>query len=164
MEFINGENKMKIEFISREELIPDAVDLKKFKINENFEVKQMHILCWQDHGMPNEQNLANDIFYKMIDYIKKERENEDNNNIKAPIVVHCSAGVGRTGTVIAIYVIILCLEYLKKYKLPLIMNVFNVVRKLREQRYSLVTDTDQYQFIYDFSLNWIKNNYINLNK
>ena len=41
------------------------------------------------------------------------------------------------------------------------MNVFNVVRKLREQRYSLVTDTDQYQFIYDFSLDWIKKYYIN---
>ena len=45
----------------------------------------------------------------------------------------------------------------------LIMNVFNVVRKLREQRYSLVTDTDQYQFIYDFALDWIKKNYMNNN-
>ena len=67
-------------------------------------------------------------------------------------MVHCSAGVGRTGTVIAIYIILYCLEYLKKLGKSLIMNVFNVVRKLREQRYSLVTGTDQYQFMYDFAL------------
>ena len=42
----NNENKMKIEFIEKEELIPDAVDLKKFKVNDDLEVKQMHILCW----------------------------------------------------------------------------------------------------------------------
>ena len=153
------ENTIKIEFIGKEEIIPDAVDLKKFKVNNDLEVKQMHILCWQDHGMPNEHNLSNNIFYQMINYIKKERE--DN---KAPIVVHCSAGVGRTGTVIAIYIIIYCLEYLKKLGKPFIMNVFNVVRKLREQRYSLVTDTDQYQFIYDFSLDWIKKNFTNNTK
>ena len=150
------EDKIKIEFIEKEELIKDAVDLKKFKVNDDLEVKQMHILCWQDHGMPNDHNLSNNIFYQMINYIKKEREES-----KAPIVVHCSAGVGRTGTVIAIYLIIYCLEYLKKLGKPLIMNVFNVVRKLREQRYSLVTDTDQFQFIYDFSLDWIKKNYTN---
>ena len=152
----SAEDKIKIEFIEKEELIPDAVDLKKFKVNDDLEVKQMHILCWQDHGMPNDHNLSNNIFYQMINYIKKEREDS-----KAPIVVHCSAGVGRTGTVIAIYIIIYCLEYLKKLGKPLIMNVFNVVRKLREQRYSLVTDTDQFQFIYDFSLDWIKKNYNN---
>ena len=154
----NEENKIKIEFVEKEELITDAVYLKTFRVNDNLIIKQMHILCWQDHGMPKEQNLSNDIFYLMINYIKKERED---NKAKAPIVVHCSAGVGRTGTVIAIYIIILCLEYLKKLEKPLIMNVFNVVRKLREQRYSLVTDTDQYQFIYDFSLDWIKKYYIN---
>jgi protein tyrosine phosphatase len=153
----SAEDKIKIEFIEKEELIKDAVDLKKFKVNDDLEVKQMHILCWQDHGMPNDPNLSNDIFYLMINYIKKEREE----NNKAPIVVHCSAGVGRTGTVIAIYIILFCLEYLKKLGKPLIMNVFNVVRKLREQRYSLVTDTDQFQFIYDFSLDWIKKNYMN---
>ena len=118
----------------------------------------MHILYWQDHGMPNVPNLSNDIFYQMINYIKKQREE----NNKAPIIL-CSAGVGRTGTVIAIYIILYCLEYLKKLGKSLIMNVFNVVRKLREQRYSLVTDTDQYQFIYDFALDWIKKNYMNNN-
>ena len=153
----NNENKIKIEFVEKEELIPDSMVLKRFKVNNDLEVKQIHILCWQDHGMPNDPNLTNDIFYHMINYIKKEREE----NKKAPIVIHCSAGVGRTGTVIAIYIILFCLEHLKKLGKPLIMNVFNVVRKLREQRYSLVTDTDQYQFIYDFSLDWIKKNYIN---
>ncbi len=34
----------------------------------------MHILYWQDHGMPNDPNLSNDIFYLMINYIRKERE------------------------------------------------------------------------------------------
>ena len=106
----------------------------------------MHILYWQDHGMPNVPNLSNDIFYQMINYIKKQREE----NNKAPIIL-CSAGVGRTGTVIAIYIILYCLEYLKKLGKSLIMNVFNVVRKLRVQKY-LVTGTDQYQFMYDFAL------------
>ena len=151
-----GENTIKIVSLQMQVLIPDAVVLKTFKVNEDLEVKQLHILCWQDHGMPKDNN-SYDIFYQMINYIKKERIE----NNKAPIVVHCSAGVGRTGTVIAIYIIILCLEYLKKMGKPLIMNVFNVVRKLREQRYSLVTDTDQYQFIYDFALDWITKNYDN---
>ena len=32
------------------------------------------------------------------------------------------------------------------------MGIFNIVRKLREQRYSSVTDVEQYKFIYDFVL------------
>ena len=150
------ENNLTIEFISQDEIIEDALIIKKFKINNDLEVKQIHIICWPDHGMPKNQNLTIEIVDTMINYIKIERGSEN----KAPIVVHCSAGVGRTGTVIATYVIILCLEYLNKLKKPLIMNVFNVVRKLREQRYSLITDTDQYKFIYDYCLHWIKNNYL----
>ena len=151
------ENNLNIEFESQDEIIKNALIIKKFKINNELEVKQIHVICWPDHGMPTDQNLTIDIINTMINYIKIEREGKN----KSPIVVHCSAGVGRTGTVIAIYLIVLCLENLKKLKKPLIMNVFNVVRKLREQRYSLVTDTEQYKFIYDYSLNWIKKNYIN---
>ena len=150
------ENNLSIKFMSQDEIIKDALIIKKFKINDDLEIKQIHIICWPDHGMPKNQSLAIEIVDTMINYIKIERGSEN----KAPIVVHCSAGVGRTGTVIATSVIILCLEYLKKLNKPLIMNVFNVVRKLREQRYSLVTDTDQYKFIYDYCLNWIKKNYM----
>ena len=149
------DNNLCIKLISQDEIIPNSLIIKKFLINDDLEVKQIHIVCWPDHGMPRDQNLAIEIVDTMINYIKIEREEKN----RGPIVVHCSAGVGRTGTVIAIYVIVLCLEYLKKMKKPLVMNIFNVVRKLREQRYSLVTDTEQYKFIYDYCLNWIiKNN------
>jgi len=151
------ENNLCVEFVDKAEIIENGLILKKFKINKEFEVKQIHIICWPDHGMPKDQNLTNDIFETMIGYIKMERKGEN----VSPIVVHCSAGVGRTGTLIAVYEIIICLEYLKKINKPLVMNIFNVVRKLREQRYSLVTDTEQYKFIYDYSLNWIKKNYLN---
>ena len=149
------ENNICVEMISQDEIIPNSLIIKKFMINNELEVKQIHIICWPDHGMPRDQNLAIEIVDTMINYIKIEREEEN----RGPIVVHCSAGVGRTGTVIAIYIIILCLEYLRRMNKPLIMNVFNVVRKLREQRYSLVTDTEQYKFIYDYCLDWIKKNY-----
>ena len=151
------ENNLCVEFVDKAEIIENGLILKKFKINKEFEMKQIHIICWPDHGMPKDQNLTDDIFETMISYINMERRGE---NI-APIVVHCSAGVGRTGTLIAVYEIIMCLEYLKKINKPLVMNIFNVVRKLREQRYSLVTDTEQYKFIYEYSLNWIKKNYMN---
>ena len=124
------ENNLNIEFESQDEIIKNALIIKKFKINNELEVKQIHVICWPDHGMPTDQNLTIDIINTMINYIKIEREGEN----KSPIVVHCSAGVGRTGTVIAIYLIVLCLENLKKLKKPLIINVFNVVRKLREPR------------------------------
>jgi len=152
-----NDNNLYIEFISQEEIIKDAIILRQFKINNNLIVKQMHIICWPDHGMPQDTNLANDIVENMINLIKIERNSEK----KTPVVVHCSAGVGRTGTVIAIFIIIQCLELLKKYNEPLIMNVFNVVRKLREQRYSLVTDTEQYKFIYEYAHNWIIKNFSN---
>ena len=149
------ENNLCVKLISQDEIIQNALFIKKFSINDELEVKQIHIICWPDHGMPRDQNLAIEIVDTMINYIKIEREGEN----RGPIVVHCSAGVGRTGTVISIYVIVLCLEYLRKLNKPFEMNVFNVVRKLREQRYSLVTDTEQYKFIYDYCLDWVQKNY-----
>ena len=104
------ENNLCIKLISEDEIIPNSLIIKKFLINDDLEVKQIHIICWPDHGMPRDQNLAIEIVDTMINYIKIEREEEN----RGPIVVHCSAGVGRTGTVIAIYVIVLYLKYLKK--------------------------------------------------
>ncbi len=74
------------------------------------------------------------------------------------------AGIGRTGTYIAIYNIIKSLGIIcemnkeSDQKVKPFISVFNIVRKLKEQRMGMVTDVVQYRFIYEFTLNWIKNN------
>ena len=39
------------------------------------------------------------------------------------------------------------------------LNIFNVVRKLREERYGMVTDFVQYKYIYDFCKIWMNRFY-----
>ena len=66
-----------------------------------------------------------------------------------PFIVHCSAGVGRTGCFIAIY-LLYC--YLKQHlNDPIIQfNIFNLVRQLREMRLQMIQTHEQFYFIYNF--------------
>ena len=82
---------------------------------------------------------------------------------KRPIVVHCSAGCGRTGTFIAICNAIAAMEELTKfgkakhesgYDLTPRISVFSIVRRLREQRWTLVKTESQYRSIYEFLLSY----------
>ena len=148
-----GGINLNIELIHREEVAPQIALLRKFKINNEFELKQIQVISWPVHGLPGEEYLVNMLFEKMIKHFT------DQINENVPVVVHCCDGVGRTGTLIAIFLINMCLEELKKMEKEPMMCVFNIIRKLREQRYSFVTDVEQYKFIYNFALYWIKKNY-----
>ena len=127
--------------------------MKIFKINDEYELKHIQIISWGNKGLPGEIFITN----MLIEKIYKNFDDQIKNNEQ--VVIHCYDGVGRTGTLISIFLIIMCLEQLKRIKKEPIMGVFNVVRKLREQRYSSVTDIEHYKFIYDFALYWIKKNY-----
>ncbi len=141
--------------LENEEMIENNSIVKRtFKINNLKEIIQIQIVCWGDHDIPKD-NL---IFDKIINLLIKKVCDNRIKYPEIPILVHCSAGVGRTGTFIAICQIIKCLEKIKLLKKEPILNVFNVVRKLREQRYSMVTDTIQYKSIYTLCINWIKEN------
>jgi len=60
-----------------------------------------------------------------------------------------SAGVGRTGTLLAIYTIIEVINYqLAKGIADPDISVFGVVRRLREQRWNSVRNHQQYRYIY----------------
>ena len=144
---------LKIELIHKEDIAPQIAILKIFKINEEFELKYIQILSWPNKGLPGEIFMVNMLMEKLFKYFEEQVKNE------TPVIVHCYDGVGRTGTLISIFLIMLCLEELKKMKKEPILGIFNTVRKLREQRYSSVTNITQYKFIYDFALYWIKNNY-----
>lgn len=47
----------------------------------------------------------------------------------------------------------------KTNKITPFFSVFNVVRKLREQRFGMVTDSSQYKFIYTFVYEWLVRNF-----
>jgi protein-tyrosine phosphatase len=93
------------------------------EVSEEREIHQYHYLLWKDFMAPEHP-------VGIIRFIK--RFNEVYSLEKGPILVHCSAGVGRTGTLVALDSL---LEQLKEEKC---LNIFNTICDLRHQRNYLV--------------------------
>ena len=83
----------------------------------------------------------------MIDHKTKKHEGK--------CVVHCSAGIGRTGVLLSLYELVMSLESQFKNSEDADISIFKTVRKLREQRWGLVATQQQYEFIYKFMEYWI---------
>jgi len=65
--------------------------------------------------------------------------------LNGPIITHCSAGVGRTGTFLAVHV---CMEKMKYYNSLEHVNIPRTVLLLRQSRTGMVQTPEQYHFIY----------------
>ena len=72
---------------------------------DSFEVQQYHYLGWPDHYSPTKESLEDfkTCLNKLITFLINSKEDE-----KA--LVHCSAGIGRTGTTIALANLILTIS------------------------------------------------------
>lgn len=98
---------------------------------------QLHYQEWPDHGCPTGvKQLLN-----MLDVLDKLKEEHSQDK---PILVHCSAGVGRTGTIIAINHI---REQMKAGTLENI-DIMELVLELRRQRVCMVQTQDQYIYVH----------------
>ena len=119
--------------------------LLRNKNNQERIIKQIHYTGWPDHGVPDIQNG------KVFDVFSEIIEKTDQYKGDGPIVVHCSAGVGRTGTYISMYYLEKEIKKQIKDKTEEIkFSIFNLVRKLKEMRLYLVQTCEQYYFIYQF--------------
>lgn len=78
----------------------------------------------------------------LLDLVYKVREL--NQDPKKPILVHCSAGVGRTGTFIAFYKLVI--DYMDPRRTNL--TVFPTVLQMRNCRPKMVQKEAQYHYIY----------------
>lgn len=103
------------------------------------DIVQIHLMSWDDHTAP----VSN--YEKIIKIINFILENKKN----SPVVVHCSAGVGRTGTFISLFNLYNEItQQLNKKEIH--FSIMNLVRKLKEMRMHLVENEDQYIFLYEF--------------
>lgn len=129
-----------------ENLIKRLFIVNYIEKNEIREINQLHFTGWPDHGIPEINSV-----YDTFDYMLKETDKIANSDKPYPITVHCSAGVGRTGTFIAIYNNYYLINRLLENKSKEIkLNIWNLVRKLKEQRRFLVENKNQYYFVYSY--------------
>ncbi|ROL40752.1 Receptor-type tyrosine-protein phosphatase C [Anabarilius grahami] len=87
------------------------------------EVTHIQFISWPDHGVPQDPSLLLKL---------RRRVNSFKNFFSGPVVVHCSAGVGRTGTYIGIDAMIESLEAEGR------VDIYGFVAKLRRQRCLMV--------------------------
>ena len=123
-----------------------TLKLKNLEKKDERIVYQFHFTGWPDHGVPD---VSNGKVFEIFCEINKKVD--ELNKGKDPIIVHCSAGVGRTGTFVSMY--LLEKEIMKQIndKCDFIrFNIFNLVRKIKEMRMYMVQAPPQYEFIYSF--------------
>ncbi|KAI8511379.1 hypothetical protein Bbelb_104790 [Branchiostoma belcheri] len=97
------------------------------------EVTQFHFLAWPDFGVPDDPTDLLKFHQTVMASVPPRGR---------PIVVHCSAGVGRTGTFITIDAMLEMMAVEKQ------VDVFGFVSKMRRNRSFMVQAKAQYMFIY----------------
>ncbi|XP_061319032.1 receptor-type tyrosine-protein phosphatase eta isoform X4 [Pezoporus flaviventris] len=103
--------------------------VEKSNTAEGHTVRQFHFTSWPDHGVPETTEL-------LINFRHLVHEYSSQNPIESPTLVHCSAGVGRTGTFIAID------RLIQQIEMENTVDVYGVVYDLRMHR-PLMVQTEE---------------------
>ncbi|XP_069756765.1 receptor-type tyrosine-protein phosphatase eta-like, partial [Narcine bancroftii] len=115
----------------------------KDKYGQKYNVRQFHFTGWPDHGVPSTTGV-------LIEFSKLVRHYINQHKMSGPTLVHCSAGVGRTGTFISIDHMIHQIDYKKK------VDIWGTVYQLRMNRPLMVQTESQYVFLNQCALEYIK--------
>jgi len=111
------------------------------KPSQTREVIQLHFGGWPDFDIPPSTKPVRDLLSLINKFQERSRSLY---SLKGPIIVHCSAGIGRTGCLIACHMILERLNNDEK------VDVKQIVENIRKQRHSLVVKNQrQYEFIFN---------------
>ncbi|MGH0119774.1 UNVERIFIED_CONTAM: hypothetical protein FKN15_025653 [Acipenser sinensis] len=124
----------------------DAVDytlrvLEISPLNQSDDLREIwhyQYLSWPDHGVPAEPG-------GVLSFLEQVNSKQSELRSAGPIVVHCSAGIGRTGTIIVIDMVI---NTINTKGLDCDIDIQKSIQMVREQRSGLVQTEAQYKFIY----------------
>ncbi|KAH7342611.1 protein-tyrosine phosphatase-like protein [Rhexocercosporidium sp. MPI-PUGE-AT-0058] len=148
-----------VECVSR--VKDNGTELREMKVvkmtdegSEERTVYHFHFLAWPDHNVPTTEDRL-----PLLSLIKASRfridspRNKENGWLETaipPRIVHCSAGVGRTGTFMALDYLLQ--EFNSGNWVELSEGadpIFDTVKRLRDQRMGLVYKPGQYAFLYE---------------
>ena len=152
--FNNNNLKFDIKSISYKEII--SFNYINTETNEEIsKVVQIQYLGWPDHGIPNKKQI--DDFEVTLNQTLEEYNRIVNDNTQQKIVIHWSAGIGRTGTLLTLLHIIANLnKMIQEEKKIESISIFSTLRKLREHRFNLVQSSSQYLFLYEYLSKYLK--------
>ncbi|XP_028663927.1 receptor-type tyrosine-protein phosphatase O isoform X1 [Erpetoichthys calabaricus] len=103
--------------------------------DETQEVMHLNYTAWPDHGVPNVNAVESILHFVQI--VRQQAAKS-----KGPVIVHCSAGVGRTGTFIALDRL---MQHIKEHEF---VDILGLVAEMRTYRPCMVQTEEQYVFIH----------------
>ncbi|XP_072048587.1 receptor-type tyrosine-protein phosphatase epsilon-like [Amphiura filiformis] len=108
--------------------------------SQTLEVCQFHYTTWPDFSVPDNGSA----FLNFVKIVNNYRIED-----MQPTIVHCSAGVGRTGTFIAIE------SLMKQANDEKQIDVFKFVSDMRNNRMQMIQTSEQYQFIFEALVEYV---------
>ncbi|XP_067572770.1 tyrosine-protein phosphatase non-receptor type 11-like isoform X3 [Pseudorca crassidens] len=93
---------------------------------------------WPDHGVPAEPT-------GVLGFLDEVNRAQSGMPGAGPMVVHCSAGIGRTGTIIVIDILV---DVIRRQGLDCDIDVPKTIQHVRRQRSGMVQTEAQYKFVY----------------
>jgi len=95
-------------------------------------IKHMQYIAWPDHGVPSDSS-------DFLDFVLRVRQNRV--GMDSPSIIHCSAGIGRTGVLITMETA-MCLIDQNQAVMPI-----QIVMAMRDQRAMMIQTSSQFKFV-----------------
>ncbi|XP_061450908.1 tyrosine-protein phosphatase non-receptor type 2 isoform X1 [Rhineura floridana] len=114
------------------------LQLENINTGETRMIFHFHYTTWPDFGVPESPA-------SFLNFLFKVRESGSLNPEHGPAVIHCSAGIGRSGT---FSLVDTCLVLMEKREDPLSVDIKQVLLNMRKYRMGLIQTPDQLRFSY----------------
>lgn len=106
--------------------------------SKTLDIYHYQYFSWPDHGVPADPG-------GVLSFLGEVNRVQESIPGAGPIIVHCSAGIGRTGTIIAIDMLV---DTIQTKGLDCDIDVQKTIQMVRSQRSGMVQTEAQYRFIY----------------
>uniref|UniRef100_A0A6I8QX10 Tyrosine-protein phosphatase non-receptor type n=1 Tax=Xenopus tropicalis TaxID=8364 RepID=A0A6I8QX10_XENTR len=131
-----------VQLMSERDTKEYKVRLLRVSLTESTEksrdIHHYQYLTWPDHGVPADPG-------GVLSFLEEVNSMQESMPRAGAIVVHCSAGIGRTGTIIAIDML---LDLIQMKGVDSDIDVQKTIQMVRNQRSGMVQTEAQYKFIY----------------